>query len=199
MSRLKFEDIDEWTPSSISIVDVPAHPLCKFEVYDDDNEFVTKSIEIQNEGEIMVEPQTQEEPMMTVSEGFFERMLNRVVGKSEEEPTKEKPVKEEPAKEATPDIQALVARIEKLEAEVADLKKENKPKEEEKPEAPAEAVAKSEGESAEATTETTTEETNEEPEVVMKSRSLDPDTITTETTDKTLVERAGRNSNGMSW
>lgn len=194
MSRLKFEDIDEWTPSSISIVDVPAHPLCKFEVYDDDNEFVTKSIEIQNEGEIMVEPQNQEEPMMTVSEGFFERMLNRVVGKSEE---KEEPTKEEPAKETDVDIQALVARVEKLEAEVADLKKEEETKEpEEENEAPAEAVAKSEseGETSEATNETT-----EEPEVVMKSRSLDPDTITTETTDKSLVERAGRNSNGMTW
>ena len=47
MSRLTFQDIDEWTPSSISIVDVPAHPLCKFEVYDDDEEFVKKSIEIE--------------------------------------------------------------------------------------------------------------------------------------------------------
>ena len=196
MSRLKFEDIGEWTPSSISIVDVPAHPLCKFEVYDDDTEFVTKSIEIQNEGEIMVEPQkTEETQMMTVSEGFFERMLNRVVGKSEEEPTVKPPVKEEPKKET--DISALVARIEKLEAEVAELKKEEKPKEEEKPEAPAaDAVAKSEGETSEATGETT-EET--EPEVVMKSKSLDPDTITTTESDKSLVERAGRNSNGMSW
>ena len=197
MSRLKFEDIDEWTPSSISIVDVPAHPLCKFEVYDDDTEFVKKSIEIQNEGEIMVEPQNKEETqMMTVSEGFFERMLNRVVGKSEEAPEKP-PIKEEPKKET--DISALVARIEKLEAEVAELKKEEKPKEEEKPEAPAEAVAKSEseGETSEATGETTEES---EPKVVMKSKSLDPDTITTSAeSDKSLVERAGRKTNGMSW
>ena len=195
MSRLRFEDIDEWTPSSISIVDVPAHPLCKFEVYDDDTEFVKKSIEIQNEGEIMVEPQNKEETqMMTVSEGFFERMLNRVVGKSEEAPEKP-PIKEEPKT----DISALVARIEKLEAEVAELKKEEKPKEEEKPEAPAEAVAKSEseGETSEATSETTEES---EPEVVMKSKSLDPDTITTSAeSDKSLVERAGRKTNGMSW
>ena len=82
MSRLKFEDIDEWTPSSISIVDVPAHPLCKFEVYEDDEEFVKKSIEI-DEGEIMEESKPQiEEPMVHAPVSFFEKLLGRTVGKA---------------------------------------------------------------------------------------------------------------------
>lgn len=46
MARLKFKDINEWTPSSISIVDEPSHPLCHFEVYEDDDEYVKKSIDI---------------------------------------------------------------------------------------------------------------------------------------------------------
>lgn len=201
MSRLKFDDISEWTPSSISIVDVPAHPLCQFEVYDDDEEFVKKSIEIPNEGEIMVDETQTETKMMTVSEGFFEKLFNRAVGKSEEEPA-------EKAEEV--DIAKLVERIEKLEAEVKALKEEEKPAEE-KPETKEEtpvpgAVAKSEGESSEAeaeaeaeNVEATQETIIDEEEVVIKSRSLDPDTITMNTTEKSLVERAGRNYNGMTW
>ena len=54
MARLKFKDIGEWTPSSISIVDEPSHPLCHFEVYEDDDEYVKKSIDITG-SEIMVE------------------------------------------------------------------------------------------------------------------------------------------------
>lgn len=39
---LQFKDIQDWKPSSISIVDKPAHPLAVFEVYEDDNEFIRK-------------------------------------------------------------------------------------------------------------------------------------------------------------
>lgn len=55
MARLKFKDINEWTPSSISIVDEPSHPLCHFEVYEDDEEYVKKSIDITG-SEIMADP-----------------------------------------------------------------------------------------------------------------------------------------------
>lgn len=185
MTRLKFEDIDEWTPSSISIVDVPAHPLCKFEVYEDDEEFVKKSIEI-DEGEIMEESKPQiEEPMVHAPVSFFEKLLGRTVGKAVEE---EKPQEEK--KEA--DDSAILARIEKLEARVAELEKAPEPKEEEQKE---DVVAKSEGEASEGETPEQLEE-----EVVVKSKSLDPDTIITPTeSDKSLVERAGRKTNGMTW
>jgi len=188
---LKFEDIDEWTPSSISIVDQPAHPLCLFEVYDDDEEYVTKSIEITNEeGEIMVE-EIPTEPKVEVSEGFLERFLDRFVSKSEEIPEAPAEKKEEPAKDE------IIARIEKLEAKVKELEADKKPEEKEKKEEAEvpEAVAKSdsEGEAAEET------EVPSEPEVVAKSKEVDPDTIITTETTKTLAERCGRNSNGMTW
>lgn len=203
MGNLKFDDIDEWTPSSISIVDEPSHPLCHFEVYENDEEYVKKSIQLE-EGENMVEPQKEETQMMTVSEGFFERMLNRVVGKSEEVP--EKP----PVKEGEPKADSsLEERIAKLEARIEKLEKAEEPEkpEEEKETVPG-AVTKSEGEASEGeTSEATATETTEskeeivnEDEVVIKSKSLDPDTIATSTeSDKSLVERAGRKSNGMSW
>lgn len=73
MARLKFKDIGEWTPSSISIVDEPSHPLCHFEVYEDDDEYVKKSIDITG-SEIMVESTTNdsttEEARVSVSESF---------------------------------------------------------------------------------------------------------------------------------
>ena len=39
---LKFKDIKDWKPTSISIVDKPGHPLAVFEVYEDDEEFIKK-------------------------------------------------------------------------------------------------------------------------------------------------------------
>lgn len=199
MTRLKFEDIDEWTPSSISIVDVPAHPLCRFEVYEDDEEYVKKSIEI-NEGEFMEEQNPQiEEPMVQAPVSFFERLLGRTVAKAVEEP---EPPKEEEEK-ADSDI---LARIEKLEKRVAELEKEPEEKPKEKPNenepAPG-AVAKSEGESegeVQATEDDkTTEEIIDEKEVVAKSKSIDPDNIHYGDSTETLLERTGRNRNGMTW
>ena len=207
MGNLKFKDIDEWTPSSISIVDEPSHPCCHFEVYHDDEEYVKKSIEV-NEGEMMVEnPQNQEqEPMVHAPVSFFEKLLGRTVGKAVEDEVPKPPVKEE----ANSNLESRVAALEK---KVANLEKEEeKPKEEEEKEPAPGAVTKSEGESseAEATTETSeegeqeTEEKEDEvlddKEVVAKSKSIDPDTVTpSATSEKSLVERAGRNINGMSW
>ena len=193
---LKFEDIDEWTPSSISIVDVPAHPLCKFEVYDNDEEFDKKSIEI-NEGELMEEQNSHiEEPMVQAPVSFFERLMGRTVAKAEEVP-------EPPKEEEKDDNAELISRIEKLEEKVAALEKEPE-KVEKEDEATPGAVTKSEGEASEGeTSEAEAAETNEEivdeEEVVVKSKSIDPDTITISSTDLTLAERAGRNVNGMTW
>lgn len=39
---LRFKDINDWKPSSISIVDKPSHPMAVFEVYEDDDEFIKK-------------------------------------------------------------------------------------------------------------------------------------------------------------
>lgn len=199
MGKLRFEDINEWTPSSISIVDEPSHPCCHFEVYHDDEEYVKKSIEI-NEGEMMVEnPQNQEqEPMVHAPVSFFEKLLQRTVGKSVDE------VPKPPVKEEKPDSN-LEARIAALEEKVAKLEKaEEKPKDEKEKEPAPGAVAKSEGESSEAEATTKTEEAEEkiidENEVVAKSKSIDPDTVApSATSEKSLVERAGRNANGMSW
>ena len=194
MTRLKFEDIDEWTPSSISIVDVPAHPLCRFEVYEDDEEYVKKSIEI-NEGEFMEEQNPQiEEPMVQAPVSFFEKLLGRTVAKAVEEP---EPQKEEEEKPEDDIIAKLEARLEKVEAEVESLKKEEETTEEkaEEEDAPG-AVEKSEGKGegeAEAT------ETIDEEKVVAKSKSIDPDDISHSTTEETLLERTGRKSNGMTW
>lgn len=198
--RLMFDDIDEWTPSSISIVDEPSHPLCHFEVYEDDEDYVKKSIELNEYGEMMVDQnqQTIEEPKVEVSESFLERILNRAVGKSVEEPPKEEEVK-------TSDLEARIAA---LEAKVEKLENAEEPKEE-KETVPG-AVTKSEGEAAEGETseegeteeETTPEDEEEivdEEEVVVKSKSIDPDTVSTSVPEKSLVERAGRNTNGMTW
>ena len=194
MTRLKFEDIDEWTPSSISIVDVPAHPLCRFEVYEDDEEYVKKSIEI-NEGEFMEEQNPQiEEPMVQAPVSFFEKLLGRTVAKAVEEP---EPPKEENEEKPEDDILAkLEARIEKLEAKVAELEKEpevEKSEDDSEDVAPG-AVEKSEGEGEAAETETIDDE-----KVVAKSKSIDPDDISHSTTEETLLERAGRKANGMTW
>ena len=188
MARLKFEDIDEWTPSSISIVDVPAHPLCQFEIYDDDEEFVKKSIEI--DGEIMVEQNPQEEQMVSGPVSFFKDLLNRNVGKADEK-TPVEPPKEEPLNMAE-----LEARIEKLEKAVKELQKPDSAEEEKKEEGvnpTPEAVAKSEEDIPPAE--------NEPKEIVEDavSKSLDPDMISSETSEKSLLERTGRKSNGMTW
>ena len=205
MSNLKFDDIDDWTPSSISIVDEPSHPLCKFEVYENDDEYVMKSISLE-EGETMVE--NQNEPKVEVSESFLERFLGRSVQKADpvEEPPKEEP--------KTDDVAELAAKVDALEKRVAELegKSENVEKEDETTPG---AVTKSEGEGEATEGETATEEGEaeekpaeedntedeiiDEKKVVAKSVSIDPDTVQKNSSEKSLVERAGRKTNGMTW
>lgn len=194
--RLLFDDIDEWTPSSISIVDEPFHPCCHFEVYEDDEEYVKKSIQI--DGEIMSDTQNTE-PKVEVSEGFLERLLGRSIMKSDDEVEKE---------DEAPSYEELAAKIDALEARIAKLEEANAKEAEEKPAEPVkDAVQKSEGETGEASetseAEETTEETEEEDEVVdaeeVVTKSIDPDLVITDSTEKTLNERTGRKSNGMTW
>ena len=192
--RLKFDDIDDWTPSSISIVDEPFHPLCKFEVYEDDEEYVKKSIEI-NEGETMVDQTTKidETEMVSGPASFFEKLLGRNVAKSEELPPQEPPKKEE--EEVTnADIMKAIKSIDERVTKLEEEKKATEPVKD--------AVQKSEGETeGEETTEETTpteEQTVDEEEVITKS--IDPDLVNpTSQSEQSFCKRMGRDDNGMTW
>lgn len=208
-NRLKFKDVDDWTPSSISIVDEPFHPLCKFEVYENDDEFIAKSIEIQNEGEIMVDktPDISEpEQMVSGPVSFFKDLLNRNVAKSDEippQPTK----KEEEDEEITNDdimkaIKSFDERLSKLEKQ-----EDNDPEEEDKKkqgEPVKDAIQKSEGETGEET-ETDEPSDDDEEESVddqkVITKSVDPDMARSSQieSEKNFCQRMGRNENGMSW
>ena len=200
MARLKFDDIDEWTPSSISIVDEPSHPLCKFEVYEDDEDYVKKSIEINQEGEIMVEETINKEPTVEVSQSFLEKLLGRSILKSEEPaPTPIKKADEEEEEEIPAWAKSLIARIEKLE----EKDKTPAPGAVNKSEA-AEGEGEASAEEAETGSEEEVEETEESEEEIIDteevvSKSIDPDLVSSATSDKSLVERTGRMSNGMTW
>lgn len=192
--RLKFDDIDEWTPSSISIVDEPFHPLCKFEVYEDDDEYVMKSIETITDGEVMSKKDIiEEEPMVSGPASFFKDLFNRNVAKSEEVP-EEPPKKEEDSE--------VLAYLKKLDARITKLEEDKKPAEPVK-----EAVAKSEGETEGETEPTTkpTETEEKEEEVVdqeeVVTKSIDPDMVQSnmDESEKSFCERMGRNENGMTW
>jgi len=193
--RLLFDDIDEWTPSSISIVDEPFHPLCHFEVYEDDDEYVKKSIEITNEGENMAEETPTQEPKVEVSESFLERILGRSITKSDEAPKKDEE-EEVSNKDIMDKLQSFDERISALE--------EDKKKESAEPVQGA--VEKSEGETAEPSEEETLEDesTEEETETVddeeVVTKSIDPDIATQNVeSEKSFCERMGRKDNGMSW
>lgn len=84
---LEFKDIGEWTPSTISIVDVPYHPLAYFEVYENDEEFVKKFKETKVNN--MSNTPTNGEKTVTVSEGFIEGLINKAVAKMKPEPSAE--------------------------------------------------------------------------------------------------------------
>lgn len=208
MARLKFKDIGEWTPSSISIVDEPSHPLCHFEVYEDDDEYVKKSIDITG-SEIMVESTTNdsttEEARVSVSESFLEKLLGRSILKSTE-PTTEPPKPnddEGSAAKIMEKLDAMDKKIDSIDARIVKLEKEEDPttpEDNDSTPAPG-AVGKNDNES---------EANNSEPpkpndavldttSVVAKSQELDPDNSKVTTSDKSLMERLGRNPNGMTW
>lgn len=197
MGRLNFKDIgDDWTPSAISIVDSPDHPLAVFEVYEDDEEFVKKSLNL--EGENMVE-ERHEEQMVSGPVSFFEKLIGKtnVVVKNEETPS-EPPVKQPEKNNESKDkvleaIQKLDAKIDKIDERVTKIEKEDEPEdnpEESQEENPADnVVTKNEGDNNTDPTEN----------VVTKSREVDPDSITVTKSEKTVYERMGRDANGMTW
>ena len=226
MARLTFQDIDEWTPSSISIVDEPSHPLCKFEVYEDDEEYVKKSIDIN--GENMVDQNTSTENKVAVSESFLERILGRSIAKSEPtEPPAQPPAKNDGDKSAAEKImeklESMEKKIDAIDGRVSKLETGEDPKPEGDDPAPG-AVNKNDDGTGEGEGEGE-QNTEQDPEpqdkdndkdkdddkkkeeddvldtksVVAKSQELDPDHSTIGTTDKSLMERYGRNDNGMTW
>lgn len=215
MGRLKFKDIDEWTPASISIVDKPDHPLAYFEVYENDEEYVKKSIEIKKD-EIMSEQNPQKENieqdgMVTAPVGFFEKLFGGFVAKSTE-PINDVP-SQNPDKNSESDTEKILAaiadvkkdvksideRVSKLEGEET---KEDEPDEEPAPgavnknkEDPAKEDDKNKKEDKKPTKDTVVDTSS----VVAKSQALDPDNSKVTTSDKSLMERVGRNHNGMTW
>ena len=213
MSRLHFRDIQDWTPASVSIVDKPYHPLAVFEVYEDDDEFIKK---FSNPQEVNVMTQNNPTPgnagdNVTVSGGFLERLLDRVVAKNEptpdEDPTTKKILEklntiEENQAKANERLDAL----ENPEGDPAEPPAESNNAEGDTEGDPAEPPAEPEMKTVELplNSDGTLDMENE---VVAKylpsgngnSQSVDPDLTITPRTDKSFNERSGRNSNGMSW
>lgn len=197
MGRLNFKDIgDDWTASAISIVDIPDHPLAVFEVYESDEEFVEKSIdisEVKNMTENNMDENTQ---MVSGPASFFNNILDsvgKVVTKSTEPPKKNK--------EAVTNEQ-IMEKLESLDKRVTELEKEG-------------TVTKQQGnDNADPVPGTVTKQqknnnnptnntdNNADPtnNVVTKSRQIDPDEeLVVTKSSKTLMERLGRDENGMTW
>ena len=211
---LHFRDIQDWTPASISIVDKPYHPLAVFEVYEDDDEFIKKYINPnEDEGEIMTNnnPAPGNGDNVTVSGSFMERLLDKLVAKSEPA----EPV-DSTNKEILEELKVIRENQAKTDERIAKL--ENPEPTEPPADPPAEPA---EGDDAGDGNEPAGEpqaETVELPlnsdgtldmenAVVAKylpssngnSHSVDPDLTITPSTDKSFNERSGRDSNGMSW
>lgn len=99
---LKFKDIKDWKPTSISIVDQPAHPLAVFEVYEDDDEFIKKY----GVDKMTQQTKNDDEKTVNASEGFLERILGGLVSKQEE--PKEPPIQEDNVVEAIKKLNDLI-------------------------------------------------------------------------------------------
>ncbi len=208
MARLTFKDINEWTPSSISIVDEPSHPLCHFEVYEDDEEYVKKSIDITG-SEIMTEgqnPSTTEEGRVSVSESFLEKLLGRSIIKSTEpsEPPAQTPAKND-GNSAAEKIMAKLDEMDKkigaIDGRVSKLEKgeDPEPNDEGNNGDPAPGAVGKNDDDSEGNTPNHTDGVLDTKNVVAKSQELDPDNSTISTTTDSFMKRAGRNSNGMTW
>lgn len=77
---LKFKDVTDWKPTSISIVDKPSHPMAVFEVYEDDDEFI-KKYSPNNEVDNMTKENADE--TVTMSSSFFEKLFGGLISKAE--------------------------------------------------------------------------------------------------------------------
>ena len=74
---LRFKDINDWKPSSISIVDKPGHPMAVFEVYEDDDGFIKKyaPIEVGNfNNEEKTENGNEWAMVFNLDKGKFEKL-----------------------------------------------------------------------------------------------------------------------------
>lgn len=203
MGKLNFNDIGDWTPSSISIVDSPDHPLAVFEVYEDDDEFVKKSINIDDN---MSNEENMKDETISISQSFFEKLLGRTVMKSAEttEPPAKPPVKSGESEDKS-NAEKIMAKLDAMDKKIDSIDERltkvetdeevgEKPDGEEDPVPGAVTKNETNGEN-----DSGTNEIVDDSQVVTKSREVDPDKITVTKSEKTFYERIGRKSNGMTW
>ena len=217
---LKFKDIKDWKPSTISIVDQPSHPMAVFEVYENDEEFVKKYITPED-----VEVMTKEDNgknNVQVSEGILEKLINGLVAKFEpQEPKPPAQNNNEPVEDENKILEAIGKidkRLDTMDARITKLEGGEKPPEPPKEDPVPGAVKKSEppkedpvpgavkkseppkdnggGEVKGDTTITADGAVNPDATV---SKSIDPDLAKGNASEKSFLERMGRNSNGMTW
>lgn len=197
---LEFKDIQEWKPTSISIVDQPAHPLAVFEVYEDDAEFI-KKYEV---NKMTQQTKNDDEKTVNVSESFLEKILGGLVSKAvpEQESKTPAPVVEGEGEVNIIDaIKKLNERFDKIEERISKIEKtEEKPEEtdEEKEDddpVPGAVTKSEELDKKEIVTNDGTINTE-----ALVSKSIDPDNATKNTTPaKSFMERIGRSEDGMKW
>lgn len=198
---LKFKDIKDWKPSTISIVDQPSHPMAVFEVYEDDEEFVKKYITPEDKVEVMTK-EDNEKNNVQFSEGIFEKLINGLVAKSEP------PVQNnnEPVEDENKILEAIGKidkRLDTMDARITKLEGGEKPPEPPKDDPVPGAVKKSEppkdDDGGEVNVDTTiTDEGAVNPDATV-SKSIDPDLAKGNASEKSFLERMGRNIRGMTW
>ena len=218
---LKFKDIKDWKPSTISIVDQPSHPMAVFEVYEDDEEFVKKYI-TPEEVEVMTKEDNGKNNVQ-VSEGILEKLINGLVAKSEPQEPTEPPAQNnnEPVEDENKILEAIGKidkRLDTMDARITKLEGGEKPPEPPKEDPVPGAVKKSEppkedpvpgavkkseppkdDDGGEVKVDTTiTAEGAVNPDATV-SKSIDPDLAKVNASEKSFLERMGRNSNGMTW
>lgn len=207
---LKFKDIKDWKPTSISIVDKPSHPLAVFEVYEDDEEFIKKYSPNDEVDELTNE---NVDETVTMSSSFFEKLFGGLVSKADPEPPAKPPEKEGNEDEKEDKIDEIIKRLDAFDERLKKL---------ENPEEAPGAVAKSEGaagdggegqsdgegEGGETTPnpEEGKEGENEENPIVddktmvKKSKEVDPDLNKGSSAPaESFMKRIGRTEDGMKW
>jgi hypothetical protein len=197
---MTFKDIEDrgWSPATVSAVDKPSQPLATFKVYEDDEEFVKKYIDLEVDS-MTNDENENEKNNVTMSESFFERLFGGLVHKT----APESPVKQEGIPEKNPEkneekneedtleakIDNALEKIDKIETRLNKI--ENQEEEPEGEETPAaETVAKS-------TPKENLEEPEEEAEEELESQEVDPDLVKKSAPEESLLERVGRQANGL--
>lgn len=145
---------------------------------------------------------------MQVSEGIFEKLINGLVAKSEPPEPTEPPVQNnnEPVEDENKILEAIGKidkRLDTMDARITKLEGGEKPPEPPKDDPVPGAVKKSEppkdDDGGEVNVDTTiTAEGAVNPDATV-SKSIDPDLAKGNASEKSFLERMGRNSNGMTW